>query len=256
MTNLCLKNYKAAAVGVTKFAPLKDRVLVEVGKQVKREIKNYSKDPSTVFKYRGDLEQLAEYRNENLIKEVEEKIPALHSLVATSFTRNKKVKNPLNKEALIIASFLSPWMPISNFRYRINTILVLGGCKTEEIDCFNKLGISSHPNTLRNMQKKASLSFDKVVVDWKNHTVNRHMKIRLLEEVLEKVAATGDDLNAIEVCTVDFSVEAVSKCMHYTDAVYRSCKEMLPQNSVDLYEDTDILSALDVLKGENSQKFR
>lgn len=192
-----------------------------------------------------------------MVEEVEKKIPTLHSLVSTSFPRNRKVKNPLNKEALIVSTFLNPWMPISNFTFRNNTILVLGGCKTEEMDCFNKLGLSSHPNTLRNMQKKAAISFDKVVVGWKDETVACARKILLLEEVLNRHLEENDqDENAMEVCTIDFSTEAVSNCTHFTESVYESCKEILPQNTVDLVEDTDIVSALNMLKGENSQKLR
>lgn len=258
VTNLGLKNYKAAAVGVTKFIPLKSHVLEEVGKEVKREIAKYSKDPSNAFKYRGDLGQLAEYRNDRFLKEVEEKIPVLHTLVDTSFRKSKKVKNAVNKQALILASFLNPWLPVSNFTFRNNTILVLGGCKKEEVDCLHKLGISSHPNTLRNMQKKAAKSFDKMVVEWKNDAVSRRNKIRLFQEVMKKQLASVDDENAMEVCTVDFSVEAVSSSSYYSEAVYKSCKEMLVQNQddTDLFEDSDILSALDELKGENTQKFR
>ena len=95
---------------------------------------------------------------------------------------------------------------MSNFAYRINTILVLGGCKKEEVDCFHKLGLSSHPNTLRNMQKKAAASFDKSVNEWKIDTVNRHSKIKLLEEVINSLSEK--DENAMEICTVDFSLQA------------------------------------------------
>lgn len=258
VSNLGLKNYKAAAVGVTKFEPLRSKVVVEVGKQVKREIAKYSKDPSNLFKYRGDLEQLAKSHNDSFIGEVEEKMPVLHTLIETSFRSSKKVKHPSNKQALIFSSILNPWIPISNFRYRINTILVLGGCKKEEVDCLNKLGLSSHPNTLRNMQKKAAQSFDKVVVEWKDDTVSRNSKINLFEEVLKQQhESTVNEDNAMEICTVDFSTEAVSNCSHYSEAVHRSCKQMLQQNEdTDLFEDTDILSALAVLKEEDTQKFR
>ena len=145
-------------------------------------------------------------------------------------------------------------MPISNFAYRINTILVLGGCKKEEVDCFHKLGLSSNPNTLRNMQKKAATSFDKSVNEWKIDTVNRHDKIKLLEEVIDSLSE--NDENAMEICTVDFSLDAVSKYKNYSDAFSRACKEMLPRNQDDLFEDTDVLSVLDTLKGEKTQNFR
>lgn len=147
VANMALKNYKAAAHGVRKFEPLQSKVLLEVGKQVRREITQYSKDPSNQFKYRGNLEKLAEFNNKSLLKEVEEKVPTLHTLVKASSKGCQKVKHPMNQEAFIFSSFLNLWMPTSNFSYRINTILILGGCKKEEVDCFNKLGLCSHPNT-------------------------------------------------------------------------------------------------------------
>ena len=254
VTNLALENYKAAAHGVMNFEPLKGKVLLELGKQVKREIKRYSKDRSNVFKYRSNLEKLAEFTNESLLKDVEEKIPSLHTFVKASVQGCQKVKNPVNQEALIISSYLNLWMLISNFAYRSNIILVLGGCKKEEVDCFHELGLSSDPNTLRNMQKKAAASFDKSVNEWKIDTVNRHNKIKLLEEVINSLSEK--DENAMEICTVDFSLDAVSKYKNYSDAVSRACKEMLPRNQDDLFEDTDVLSLLDTLKGEKTQNFR
>lgn len=52
------------------------------------------------------------------------------------------------------------------------------------MDCFNKLGLASHPNTVRNMQKKVCVDFDKVATEWKDVVVTCEKKIRLLEEVL------------------------------------------------------------------------
>ena len=167
------------------------------------------------------------------------------------------MKNSFNKEALIFASMINPWIPNSHFTFRINTILVLGGCKKEEMDCFNKLGLASHPNTVRNMQKKACVAFDKVATDWKDDVVTREKKIRLLEEVLNLHSESiGEIDNGMEVCTIDFSKEAVSNCENFSEAVYTSCKQMLPESAVDLYEDTDFFSALNTLKGEMLPKFR
>jgi len=142
------------------------------------------------FKYRGDLDKLADFRNDQLIQDIQQKAPKLHCLVSTSFPRHKKIKNSFNKEALIFASIINPWIPNSYYTFRINTILVLGGCKKEEMDCLNKLGLASHPNTVRNMQKKACVDFDKVVTDWKDGVVTREKMIRLLEEVLNRHSAT------------------------------------------------------------------
>lgn len=60
----------------------------------------------------------------------------------------------------------------------------------------------------------------------------------------------------MEVCTIDFSREAVSCCVNFSDAVYSSCKEMLPECAVDQFEDTDIASAVNTLKGKPLPKFR
>ena len=74
-------------------------------------------------------------------------------------------------------------MPTSNFLHCINSILILGRCKKEEVDCFNKLGLCSHPNTLHDMQKKATASFHKALMEWKSDTENCHNQIKFLEEV-------------------------------------------------------------------------
>ena len=255
--SLGLKNYKTAAVGVTKFLPLHDKMLVEIGKEINRELKAYSKDPTNIFKYRKDLEKLADFRNDQLIKDIQQKAPKLHCIVSSSFPRNKKMKNSFNKEALIFASMINPWIPDSHFTFRMNTILVLGGCKKEEIDCFNKLGLASHPNTVRNMQKKACVAFDKVAMEWKDGVVTHEKKIRLLEEVLNLHSESiGEMYDGIEVCTIDFSKAVVSNCASFSEPVYISCKQMLPESAVDLYEDTDLVSALNTLKGKMLPKFR
>ena len=165
-------------------------MLEETGKEIKRELKNYSKDPTNTYKYRGELRKLADFRNDHLITEIQQKAPNLHCLVSSSFPRNKKVKNAKNKEALIFASILNPWIPNSYFTFRIYTILVLGGCKKQEMDCFNKLGLASHLNTVRNMQKKVCFAFDKAATNWKDEIVTRETKILLLEEVLNRHSET------------------------------------------------------------------
>ena len=232
-------------------------MLVEIGKEINRELKTYSKDPTNIYKYRGDLDKLADFRNDQLIKDIQQKAPKLHCLVSSSFPRSKKVKNSFNKEALIFASILNPWIPNSYFTFRINTVLVLGGCKKEEMDCFNKLGLASHPNTVRNMQKKACVAFDKVVTGWKDDIVTREQKIRLFEEVRNRhLQSIGEIDDGMEVCTIDFSKDAISNCANFSEPVYASCKQMLPESAVDLYEDKDIASALNTLKGGTLPKFR
>ena len=59
--NLGIKNYKAAAVGVTKFSPLHDKVLEEIRKEIKRQLKNYSKDLTNTYKYRGEQNNFTKF---------------------------------------------------------------------------------------------------------------------------------------------------------------------------------------------------
>ena len=80
------------------------------------------------------------------------------------------------------------------------------------------------------MQKKVCFAFDKAATNWKDEIVTRETKILLLEEVLNRHSeTTSQSDDGMEVCTIDFSREAV----------YTSCKEMLPESAVDQFEDTD-----------------
>ena len=118
------------------------------------------------------------------------------------------------------------------------------------------LGLASHPNNVRNMQKKACVDFDKLATGWKDVVVTREKKIRLLEEVLNLHSESISEIdNGMEVCKIDFSKGAVLNCPNSSEAVYISCKQMLPESAVDLYEDTDFFSALYTLKGEMLPKF-
>ena len=84
--NLGIKNYKAAAVGVTKFSPLHDKVLEDIGKEIKRELKNYSKDPTNTYKYRGELEKLADFRNDPIEMREFLPTPEVQEAIASDLT--------------------------------------------------------------------------------------------------------------------------------------------------------------------------
>ena len=106
------------------------------------------------------------------------------------------------------------------------------------------------------MQKKACVDFDKLATGWKDVVVTLEKKIRLLEEVLNLHSESISEIdNGMEVCKIDFSKGAVLNCPNSSEAVYISCKQMLPESAVDLYEDTDFFSALYTLKGEMLPKF-
>ena len=69
------------------------------------------------------------------------------------------------------------------------------------------------------MQKNAAVSHDKALFEWKDSIVHTKMKARLLEEILPE---------------------------HLDDTVMDVCT----------YEDTDILSAISLIKEEKLPKFR
>ena len=252
MKNLASKNYKSAAVGVLKFGPLRNHVFEQVGKEMRREIQTYATNPDATFKYHGNTKKLANYRNNQLLEDAEKSLPITDTIIKATFPRHKRVNNCLNKHALVISTLLNPWLPRSNFTYRVNTLLISGGCRSEEVDCFHELGLSSHYNTLRNMQKNAAVSHDKVLNEWKDTIVEAKMEARLLEEMLPKHV----DDTVMDVCTVDFSPETAAKCVNYSPGIYQSCKELLPKSSQNLYGDTDILSAISLVKEKKLPKFR
>ena len=132
--NIALRRYKAAAAGVVSVPSLMNETVIQIAKKLKVEIRNYTRDPEAVFKYDGEVEKLAQYRNEHLLAEAVDKLPILNTLICHSFANVNKVKFSTNKKALIFSSFLIPWIPSNKFTYRINVLLTTGGCMTKEVD--------------------------------------------------------------------------------------------------------------------------
>ncbi len=253
--NIALRRYKAAAAGVVNVPSLMNETVIQIAKKLKVEIRNYTRDPEAVFKYDGEVEKLAQYRNEHLLTEPVDKLPILNTLICHSFANVNKVKFSTNKKALIFSSFLIPWMPSNKFTYRINVLLTTGGCMTEEVDYFHRLGLSSHKNTMRNMQEMLSKNHDKDVKTWKESVENEIKKASLMGEVLIR-QEQFNKANNMDVCTIDFSEDTVANLPSYTPQVYRECKEMLPNSDNDLYEDILILQAMDEQKKQCTPSFR
>ena len=89
LKNLALKNYKSSAVGVVKFGPLRDHVFEQVGKEMRREIQMYTTTPDASLKYHGDIKKLADYRNDQLIKDAAEKLPIVDTIIKAAFPGHK-----------------------------------------------------------------------------------------------------------------------------------------------------------------------
>jgi hypothetical protein len=125
--NLALKNHKSSAVGVVKFGPLRDHVFEQVGKEMKREIQMYTTTPDASLKYHGDIKKLADYRNDQLIKDAAENLPIVDTIIKAAFPGHKRVKNSLNKHALIISTLINPWLSRNKPLYMLHLDSLLIG---------------------------------------------------------------------------------------------------------------------------------
>ena len=67
-----------------------------------------------------------------------------------------------------------------------------------------------------------------------------------------QTGSQSGESNAMELCSVDFSLETMQKCKHFDGEIYQTYKELLP-DSRDFHEDTDLFNAAELLKkGETS----
>lgn len=187
--NIALKKYESAASAAFDFPPFRQAIIKEHNRRIKRELAAYSKDPTSVFKYRDDVKKLADYRNAHLMEEAEKKLPLTYELV-TSTSKNK-CKFVLAKQALVLSSILNSWISKSLFVYRNNVLLMSAGCKGEEIECFQKLGLCSHKNTIRNLHTAMGKGFDKPVAEWKAGLENNRRQT-VLEKNIPHTVSTYD----------------------------------------------------------------
>ena len=206
-----------------------------------------------MFKYDDNVETLVNFCNSVLMDDAKKKLPLTHGLV-TSASRKASSKKSFDqrsaKEALALSALLTTWVSKSVFAYRNNVLLTSGGCKGEEMDCFHRLGICSHQNTLQNLQTKFGETFDKPVVQWKTQLEDNKLQTLLFREVVDKqLGHSGDD--SMDKCTVDFSKSTVSTYGSFSDHIYEKCLSHLPLSDSLVYDDQDIFDAMDKLQLAN-----
>ena len=248
--NLCRENYQAAANSAMKFLPLRRELVRAVTDEVKKELRAYSKGSSSA-KYDGDPLSLKTFKNEDLLEEAGEKMPITHSIITGSSKVGVKYRQ--NKQALALSALLNTWLSRSNFIYRINTLLMVGCCKTEVMDLFHRLGMSSHPNTIRAQLQSSADHFDNEIVVWKKRVEKNRKQVKLLGEVM--TAQTGSSGDSMELCSIDFSRDTVEKSKYFDEETYESCKKLLPPGR-DILEDTDLMEASAMLKEEKLPLYR
>ena len=205
--NLCTKNYKATANAAIKFIPFKTEILNVASCIMKKELRYFSKGPS-MAKYEGEPASIGTFTNAELLHTAQEKIPVTHLLITS--TSKSGVKYSKNKRALALSAMLNTWMPRSNFVYRINTLLTAGCCKTDVIDIFHRLGLASHPNTVRQQLESSAMHYDTEIMAWKKQIEIHRKSENLFQEALH--SQTGiNTKDGMDLSSVNFSRSAVEK---------------------------------------------
>ena len=129
-------------------------------------------------------------------------MPITHAIVTA--TSKVRVKYRINKEALALLAILNTWLHRSNFIYRINTLLTAGCCKTEMMDLLHRLGLSSHPNTIRTQLQSSADHFDKEIMAWRGQIETNQKQIKLQNEVsATQTGSQSGESNVMELCSVD-----------------------------------------------------
>ena len=204
---ICLEDYKAVANSALKFLPFRREIVKAITLEIKREMRTYSKGNS-MAKYNGNPLRLKDFKSDDLLLEMSERLPVTHAVVTATCNSHAKTKSLQNKQILAFSALLNTWLKRSNFIYRLNLLLSKGCCKTEIMDVFHRLGLASHPNTIRTqLQGAANLSADKIL-SWKAEIEVNRKQVKLLDEVLAsqtRFSQWQDD--KLELCSIDFSKE-------------------------------------------------
>jgi len=156
--------------------------------ELKREMKT-NKKGENLFRYDG---KLPEFSTAALLEEAKEKMPLLYTVI-TGSSRENKATHLKVKEALLLSAFLSTWIPQSNFAYRNNVLLRVGGCKGEVIKMFQRQGFCSHKNTVTNIMEKVVKSFNKEPRCCKEEISTSKKEVLLLKEFMDSLPALEDE---------------------------------------------------------------
>lgn len=132
---ICLEDYKAAANSALKFLPFRREIVKAVTLEIKREMRSYIKGKS-MAKYNGNPLSLKDFRSDDFLLEMSERLPLTHTIVTATSNSHTKTKFLKNKQILAFSALLNTWLKRSNFIYRLNLLLSKGCCKTEIIDLF------------------------------------------------------------------------------------------------------------------------
>ena len=84
------------------------------------------------------------------------------------------------------------------------------------MDLLYRLGLSSHPSTVRAQLQSSADHFDKEIMAWRSQIERNRKQIKLLDEVIATQAGSQfGESDAMELCSVDFSLETMQKCKNF-----------------------------------------
>ena len=72
------------------------------------------------------------------------------------------------------------------------------------MDLFHRLGLSSHPNTIRAQLQSAADHFDKEILAWKTQIEVNRKQLKLIEEINNSQTRSSEDVDSIRVSRGDW----------------------------------------------------
>ena len=222
--NIAYKNPKAIAKSVWKDNDIKEHLFFEILKEIKQEVKKYSKDPECILKVESPA-VVTSFTNGAFFNQLQEKCPRLCQVFANVVKPGKvqqyssgelQSHKMINAICLAAASCFKQYnQQLSAAHYRMSLLLLNGGAKAIAIERCSQLGVTvSHAAAVK-MQTKAGQISTKCV-SWKEDTLKKELQIKFLEEVINHSSAQSDSV------PLDMSKDAVSSLKYYQEETYEA----------------------------------
>ena len=231
--NAASGNNNALVKAVYKDSNLKELVLVEAINDMKKEIRQYAKDPECLLKLKSP-EDIQKFSNQSLYHQLLLKCPKL-AVIIGSLCQPGKIKSlpPLadedghkfiNSVCMAASICLHQYnQMLSAIHYRISLLLLNGGAKALTLERCAHLGISVSHSAAIKMQSKASSPQSTKATTWREDTSSKTLQVRFLEEVQQKQASNE----------VNLSLDAVQSYSYFSESVHTECCSMLQTTTDD-----------------------
>ena len=225
--NAASGNNNALAKAVYKDRNLKELVLVEAINDMKKEIRQYAKDPECLLKLKSP-EDIQKFSNQSLYQQLLLKCPKLAVMIGSICQPGKIKSLPsladadghkfINSVCMAASICLHQCnQMLSATHYRISLLLLNGGAKALTLERCSHLGISvSHSSAIR-MQSKASSPQSTKATTWREDTSSKTLQVHFLEEAKMKQISNE----------VSLSLDEVQSYSNFSESVHTECCSML-----------------------------